>query len=196
YSPQSLTADARRHGQVVLRPCVERSEVLARVERLATPFDTPADAREDLASLTHVDRTLAVRMGLTAVRGLGEDAAQAIVDARSEGPFVSLQDMARRVRVRPAGVSGQTGLAPEKGLSVAQWEALATAGALESLGVTRREAMWAPGALSREGPDTHPGVATGVKAPTLHGRDELVTAIADVCAPGVSADANPTDFVL
>src|SRR5690606_29301617 len=193
YSPRSLAADARRPGQVILRPCVLRSQTLAVVERLDEPFETPGEAREDLAALVNVDRTLAVRMGLASVRGLGVEAAQAIVDARADGPFESLTDMARRVRVQPKGVKGQ--FAPSRGLTVAQWEALATAGALESLGVTRREALWASGALSREGPDTLPGVATGVKAPTLPGMDQLETAIADVWASGVSADVYPTAFV-
>ncbi|MFN3867039.1 MAG: error-prone DNA polymerase, partial [Demequina sp.] len=195
YSPQSLTADARRHGQVVLRPCVTRSEALARVERLAEPFETPDEARADMAVLTHVDRTLAVRMGLAAVRGLGADAAQAIVDARAAGPFASVTDMARRVRVRPAGVKGESGLAPERGLTTAQWEALATAGALESLGVTRREGLWASGALAREGPDTLPDLSTDIAAPMLPGMSAVEEAVADVWASGVSTDSYPTVFV-
>ncbi|WP_200807429.1 error-prone DNA polymerase [Demequina sp. NBRC 110053] len=195
YSPQSLAADARRHGQVVLRPCVARSEALATVERLDQPFEVPEETRPDMAGLVQVDRTLAVRMGLAAVRGLGVEAAQAIVDARADGPFASLTDMARRVRVRPAGVKGQSGLAPEKGLTVAQWEALATAGALESLGVTRREGLWASGALAREGPDTLSGVETGVEAPMLPGMSAVEEAVADVWASGVSADSYPTVFV-
>ncbi|WP_062134223.1 error-prone DNA polymerase [Demequina aestuarii] len=195
YSPQSLTADARRHGQVVLRPCVTRSAALAKVERLAEPFAIPDEARADMAVLTRVDRTLAVRMGLAAVRGLGEDAAQAIVDARAAGPFTSVTDMARRVRVRPSGVTGESGLAPEKGLTTAQWEALATAGALESLGVTRREGLWASGALSREGPDTLPDLSTDVTAPMLPGMSAVEEAVADVWASGVSTDSYPTVFV-
>ncbi|MFW2514110.1 error-prone DNA polymerase [Demequina sp. SO4-13] len=195
YSPQSLTADARRHGQVVLRPCVSRSEVLAQVERLDEPFETPDEARPDMSVLTRVDRTLAVRMGLAAVRGLGEDAAQAIVDARAARPFASVTDMARRVRVRPSGVKGESGLAPEKGLTTAQWEALATAGALESLGVTRREGLWASGALAREGPDTLPDLSTDVAAPMLPGMSAVEEAVADVWASGVSTDSYPTVFV-
>lgn len=178
YSPQSLAADARRHGQVILRPCVMRSEALAVVERLAEPFQIPAEVRADMAALTRVDRSLAVRMGLSAVRGVGAEVAQAIVDARADGPFVSLQDMARRVK-----------------LTTAQWEALATAGALESLGVTRREALWASGILALEGPGTLPGVVTGVKAPTLPGMSQVEEAVADVWASGVSADVYPTVFV-
>lgn len=193
YSPQSLAADARRHGQVILRPCAARSDALAVVERLDEPFQVPSEVRADMAALTHVDRTLAVRMGLSSVRGVGVDAAQAIVDARAVGPFTSLTDMARRVRVQSKGVKGE--FAPSRGLSQAQWEALATAGALESLGVTRREALWASGVLSQEGPDTLPGVVTGVRAPTLPGMSVVEEAVADVWASGVSADAYPTVFV-
>lgn len=195
YSPQSLAADARRHGQAILRPCVARSEVRARIEQLDAPFEPPGERREELARLVHVDPTLAVRMGLGAVRGLGDDAAAAIVAARAAGPFASLEDMARRVRIRPKGVSGEAGLAPEKGLSTPQWEALATAGALETFGVTRREGLWASGVLSREGPDTLPGTAPGAKAPMLPGMSEVEEAVADVWASGVSVDGYPTAFV-
>ncbi len=232
YSPQSLTADARRHGQVVLRPCVARSEVLARVERLDEPFAAPSEARADMTSLTRVNRHLAVRMGLAAVRGLGDDAAQAIIDARAHGPFASLSDMARRVRVRPGGFRGavlrarshavaaavgarrvghdETSPGPNdrqrvpdplladvgaKPLSKSQWEALATSGALESLGVTRREGLWAAGVLALEGPDTLPGVVPGMRAPTLPGMTSVEEAVADVWAHGVSVDTYPTVFV-
>lgn len=204
YSPQSLAADARRHGQTVLRPCVIRSEVQARVERLDVPGTSPGDIRPDLAALTHVDRGLAVRLGLGAIRGLGTDAARAIVSARNQRPFESLRDMARRVRVGEtagreaaslAAIVGGGGLVPSKGLTTAQWEALATAGALAELGVTRREGLWAAGALAREGPDTLPGVMTGVDAPALPVMSELEEAIADVTGVGVSVDGYPTSFV-
>ena len=209
YSPQSLAADARRHGQAVLRPCVARSEVLATVERLDEPYVRLAEARPEFESLVRVDRNLAVRMGLAAVRGLGVDAAQAIVDARAAGPFASLQDMARRVRVTPGGFQGalKRAEAMARGevmaghdigttaLSVAQWEALATAGALESLGVTRREGLWAAGLLALEGPGTLEGAVPGIVAPQLPLMSEVEQSIADVWAHGVSVDAYPTVYV-
>ncbi|WP_062464816.1 error-prone DNA polymerase [Demequina soli] len=195
YSPQSLAADARRHGQAILRPCVARSEVLARVEALDEPFAAPGERRPEMARLVRVDPLLGVRMGLGAVRGLGDEAATAIVAARAERPFADLHDMARRVRIRPTGVSGQAGLAPERGLTTAQWEALATAGALEAFGVTRREALWASGVLSREGPDTLPGTVPGAQAPMLPGMSVVEEAVADVWASGVSVDGYPTMFV-
>jgi error-prone DNA polymerase len=139
-----------------------------------------------------------VRMGLAAVRGVGEDVAAAIVRAREEAPFRDMRDMARRVRIRAGGALGEevgAVVGAARGLSVAQWEALATAGALETLGVTRREGLWASGALALEGPGTLPGVAVGVDAPTLPGMSDVEMAVADVWASGVSVDAYPTAFV-
>lgn len=195
YSPQSLAADARRHGVTVLRPCIVRSGVQARVERLADDAPPLIDRQEKLAGLVEASPRLAVRMGLAAVRGVGVDAAEAIVVARHVEPFVDMRDAARRVRVRASGPAGELGFAPERGLGVAQWEGLATAGALEALGVTRREGLWASGALALEGPDTLAGVAVGIEAPTLPGMSPVELAVADVWASGVSVESYPTAFV-
>lgn len=186
YSPQTLSADARRHGIAVLRPDVQRSDVQAAVERVrpGTGPDTPllplpSGTGPVGAGPVGVERTLAVRMGLAAVRGLGEEVAATIVAARARGgPFVDLRDLVRRVR-----------------LSTAQLEALATGGALDGLGVTRREALWAAGALAQESPDTLPGVSVGVSAPTLPGMSDVELAVADVWATGVSVDSYPTQHL-
>ncbi|HEY3438063.1 MAG TPA: error-prone DNA polymerase [Actinotalea sp.] len=161
YSPQSLVADARRHGVVALRPDVQVSGVLAGLER-------PAPTEP-----------LAVRLGLGSVRGVGSPVAERLVAERAAaGPFAGLRDLARRVR-----------------LSTSQLEALATAGALSSLGVDRREGLWAAGALAQEGPDTLPGVAVGITAPQLPGMSEVELAMADVWATGISTDSYPTQYV-
>ncbi|MFD4991322.1 error-prone DNA polymerase [Cellulosimicrobium cellulans] len=209
YSPQSLVADARRHGVTVLRPDVNASDVEATVERLpadraaapdraaasADPADTDrpgvrtgdsrmlgGELRIDTAFGPEPDLTLAVRLGLASVRGLGKDAAERVVAARGtpgEGrPFSDLRDLVRRVD-----------------LTTAQLEGLATAGATDCLGVTRREALWAAGALAQEGPGTLPGVSVGVEAPSLPGMTDVETAVADVWATGVSADSYPTQYV-
>lgn len=191
YSPQSLAADARRHGVEVLRPDVLASDVLAVVERLAPappggeprlvprPSGTGPTRPVGVRTGEGSARTLAVRQGLTQVRTIGEDVARALVDERdAHGPFTDLHDLVQRVQ-----------------LSTAQLEALATAGALGSLGVDRREGLWAAGALAQEGPDTLPGVAVGVKAPTLPGLSDVEVATADVWSTGVSVDSYPTQFV-
>lgn len=174
YSPQSLVADARRHGVRVERADVLVSDVQASVERLGEPTTAPG-RRPPPAARTG---ELAVRLGLAPVRGIGETTAHHIVDERrSGGPFDDLADLARRVR-----------------LTAAQIESLATAGALRGFGLDRRAALWAAGAVANAGPDTLPGTEVGVRAPMLPGMDEVETSVADVWATGVSPDSFPTQF--
>ena len=78
YSPQSLVADARRHGVVVHGPDVNRS----------------------LAHATLEDAGCAVRLGLGGVRHIGAELAERIVEERrANGPFANLLDLAGRVQL-------------------------------------------------------------------------------------------------
>ncbi|MFC8598829.1 PHP domain-containing protein [Isoptericola sp. NPDC057191] len=183
YSPQSLAADARRHGVQVLRPDVNASRALAGVERLTSPPGEAARRAETPAADQFgppPDPALAVRLGLSAVRGIGDDLAEQLVAERAaHGPFRDLRDLARRV-----------------GLSTAQLEALATAGATEGLGAGRREALWAAGALGQEGPGTLPGVSVGVDAPTLPGMTPVEVDVADAWATGITpGSTSPLEHV-
>ncbi|MGF0116641.1 error-prone DNA polymerase [Promicromonospora sp. Marseille-Q5078] len=179
YSPQSLAADARRHGVQVLRPDVNASRALAGVERLAEA-GAEAPAPPDAGFGPAPDPALAVRLGLSAVRGIGDDLAERMVAEREEGgPFRDLRDLARRV-----------------GLSTARLEGLATAGATEGLGAGRREALWAAGALGQEGPGTLPGVSVGVDAPTLPGMTPVEVDVADAWATGITpGSTSPLEHV-
>ncbi|WP_040774627.1 error-prone DNA polymerase [Nocardia pneumoniae] len=156
YSPQSLVADARRHGVAVHGPDVNASRAEPTLEAEGTE----------------------VRLGLAAVRQIGDDLAERIVAARGERPYTSFLDLAGRVE-----------------LTVAQAESLATAGALGSLGVTRREALWAAGAAAGERPDRLPGTGAATTAPALPGMSDLEMAAADVWATGVSPSSYPTRFL-
>ena len=187
YSPQSLVADARRHGVRVLRADVQLSQVQAVVERtgqgassgseLSPGSGLSAEGR-GVRELVDPDPRLAVRLGLAPVRGVGEKTAERIVAEReANGPFADITDLTRRVR-----------------LSAGQLEALATAGALDCFGLERREALWAAGALA-QGHATLPHTAVGYEAPMLPGMDALETAVADVWATGVSPDSFPTQFL-
>ena len=80
-------------------------------------------------------------------------------------------------------------------LTTTQVEALATAGAFDGFGLSRRAALWAAGAVAQGRPDRLAGVVVGVEAPTLPGMSEVEEAIADVWATGVSPDSFPTQFV-
>ena len=156
-SPESLVADARRHGVGVHGP----------------------DVNASLAHATLENRGMDVRLGLGAVRHIGADLAQRIVDERqSAGPYAALLDLTGRVQ-----------------LSVPQTESLATAGALGCFGATRREALWAAGAAAAERPDRLPGVGSSSTVPVLPGMSEVELAAADVWATGISPDSFPTQFV-
>ncbi|MFC9892314.1 error-prone DNA polymerase [Nocardia sp. NPDC127579] len=156
YSPQSLVADARRHGVVVHGPDINASR----------------------AEPTLENHGLEVRLGLATVRHIGDALAERIVAARARGPYTSFLDLTGRVE-----------------LTVAQAESLATAGALGSLGITRRAALWAAGAAAGERPDRLPGTGAATEAPVLPGMSDLELAAADVWATGVSPGSYPTEFL-
>ncbi|MEJ3656128.1 error-prone DNA polymerase [Actinomycetes bacterium KLBMP 9759] len=83
YSPQSLVADARRHGVLVRGPDVNdgRSEAILQ----ADPRSTGGQA---------------VRLGLAEVRGIGVELAEQIDDERERGgPYRDLGDLAMRTRL-------------------------------------------------------------------------------------------------
>lgn len=157
YSSQSLVADARRHGVTVHGADVNASLSYASLENHGTQ----------------------VRLGLGAVRHIGDELAEQIVaERKANGPFMSLLDLTGRVQ-----------------LSVPQTEALATAGALSCFGIDRREALWAAGAAATQRPDRLPGVGASSHVPSLPGMSALELAAADVWATGVSPDSYPTQFL-
>jgi error-prone DNA polymerase len=133
WSPQSLVADARRHGVAVRRPHVNHSEVGASLE----------GGRDDPV----------LRLGLASVRGVGDAAAERIVAGR---PWAGGEDLVRRA-----------------GVSRAQLETLAAAGALDpdpmekATAASRRRLLWAAGAAAQGTPDRLPGIVVGVEAPLL-----------------------------
>ncbi len=78
YSPQSLVADARRHGVIVRRP----------------------DVNASLAHATLENHGLQVRLGLGSVRHLGDELAERLVGERiAHGPFTSLLDLTGRLQL-------------------------------------------------------------------------------------------------
>ena len=168
YSPQSLLADARRHG-VGIRPVdVNASQVLADLE----PDPASGGGWPDTAG------GLAIRVGLASVRDVGTDAAEAVVTARADGPFASVGDLAQRT-----------------GLSTRALEGLATAGAFASLGLDRREALWVAGGQAGASPATLPGTSGPETAPALPGMDVFETTLAELWSTGVTVDGYPTEVL-
>jgi len=189
YSPRTLTEDARRHGVEVLPPDVQRSDVQASLEPTrgsarasrdacldqdqpeVGPFDRDAP---DTSATHRRDGAFAVRIGLAGIRGIEEKTAKRIAEARSEGPFADLADLARRAD-----------------LGREQLEALAAAGACTGLGIERREALWnaAPAAENRE--RFLPGIAVYVQPPLLPVLTEAEQTELDLWTTGVVSGRHP-----
>jgi error-prone DNA polymerase len=112
YAPAQLVRDARAHGVAVLPADVNASRWHATLEV------------ED-RTRTEDGRKPAIRLGLEQVYGLGEAAGLRIESVRRDGPFRLPLDLARR-----AGIDRESLLH------------LARAGALASLGLSRRRAVW------------------------------------------------------
>ena len=178
YSPHSLVQDARRHGVEVRTPDLAVSAAGATLE-VDGPPPGPAPGA-GAAPETWGRGGPAVRLGLGSVRGIGDDLARRIVAERdARGPYAGPEDLVRRV----------------PGLSTAQLEALATAGAFGCFGLDRRRALWVAGAVAQAGADRLDGIVTGVDAPTLPGLEPVDEARADLWATGVSPEGHPTLFV-
>lgn len=204
YSAASLTSDARHHGVQVLRPDLHASGVMDGMEPIQSTdagtgpeagtgpapgptgresccsFDQPAPLRFDATapdeSAAHRrDGRFAVRLGLSGVRGIGMKLAERIVAARDEhGPFRDLHDLVRRTDA-----------------TTAQIEALATAGAFECLGLSRREAIWLAGAAAEDRARFLPGTALSVQPPLFSDQSGYERLAADLWATGVSTDDHP-----
>jgi len=190
YSPQSLVADARRHGVEVLRPDVTRSGAQAGLEPIGGP--APSGLPECLAAthrrtdfdpdtpdptrLHRRDSGWACRLGLDEVRGIGTAVAERIVAARQDRPFADMADLSRRAD-----------------LTTPQLEALATAGACDGFGLDRRQALWQAGFA--ESQDQLLGTAPVAEAPMLPGMDPVETTHADLWATGITTNDHPLEHV-
>lgn len=197
YSPATLVADARRHGVDVRRPDLHLSGVEAVLEAVdgasaAEPVAGPTgldsclrrhqppvgtfdiDAPDESAAHRR-DTGFAVRLGLAGVKGIGAKVAQRIVDARAAGGlFRDPRDLVRRTSI-----------------TAAQVEALATAGALECLGLSRREAIWLAGSAAQDRPEYLPNSLIAVQPPLFADPTSYERLAADLWATGISTDDHP-----
>jgi len=175
YSTHSLVRDARRHGVAVRSPDVNASEAGATLEVDCVDADCGPRTHPGAPPEGWGVGGPAVRLGIGSVRGIGDDLAAAIAAGR---PYADAEDLARR-----------------SGASLAQLEALATAGALGCFGPGRRAALWTVGAVAQSHPDRLAGIVTGAEAPTLPGMSPAEEASADLWSTGISADGHPTRFI-
>jgi error-prone DNA polymerase len=196
YSPRTLTADARRHGVIVHRPDIQRSQVFPVLEALddahpgptgidpclvaeqpeITPYrrEVPLDYESHRRDAGH-----AVRLGLAGVTSIGEKLAEHIVAERERGgDYQSLGDLSRRV-----------------GLNVTQLEALAAAGAFECFDLSRRQAIWEAGNAAQEKAEYLAGTTISVQPPLLPMLTPAEQLASDLWATGISPDDHPIRFL-
>lgn len=197
YSPNTLVADARRHGVEVRPPDLSRSGVDAGLEPLdfGTPPDTvltPTGMSECLAAshtppgpfdpqapwqpeLHRRDGQLAVRLGLADVAGIGRQLAERIVVERLRGgPYRDVADLARRAE------PGTRAL-----------EALAAAGALSSFGLDRRGALWQAGEAAANTSRVLNGSVIVPPPPTLPLLSPVEEVLYDIWSTGLSTTDHP-----
>ena len=151
YAPAQLVRDAREHGVELREVDVNLSDWDCTLEEapvagVADPGDRPQRGRlqpgrfqegalhprhADMAE--HIRARHAVRLGLRQISGAREEDMRRLVEARGAG-YDSVRDLWLR-----------------GGLSLVALEKLADADAFRSLGLDRREALWAVRALNRVG---------------------------------------------
>jgi len=171
YSPSVLIKDAQRHGLRVLPVDVTRSEWNCTIES------------SNQGKSANQGSARAVRLGLRYARGLRDQTGAAIVQARGEAAFESVDDLALRV--------------PE--LHTDEMNRLAEIGALNPLDPAhRRDALWKAGRASRpvgklleRVPETVLGDAT--ESPLMPmSTDERITA--DYRGTGVTIGKHPMAY--
>ena len=171
WAPQSLVADARRHGVEVRRPHVNSSTAQASLE-----WDQEEFVRDDTTQP-------AIRLGMESVRSVGEDLATRIADGR---PYESVQDLVGRTQV---GRTQLEALATAGALS----ELPPRPGARPAF--ERRQALWAAGAVAQAGAGRLPGIVTGEEAPPLPELTVAEEVEADLWATGITVGTSAMELV-
>ncbi len=165
YAPASLISDVRRHGIKVRGVDVNASGVLATLEK---PEDEGNGVVRPSSSVpaggVPAPGQPVIRLGLSEVRNLGTQVAEQVVAGQ---PYGDLEDFARRTAVPAAAL-----------------EALALGGAFDCFGLSRREALWAAGAVATIRPGQLPGTTLGMTAPPLPPMTAAEETFADLWATG------------
>lgn len=137
YAPSQLVQDARRHNVEVRPVDIMHSDWETTLEtdtssvRLDAAPDSDPSMPHPSIPLLHSQPAVstppqpAVRLGLGLIKGLSHKAGKRIVEARRQGLFTSVQDLAARAS-----------------LDRQEMNALAAANALKPLAAERRQAQW------------------------------------------------------
>ena len=211
YSPQTLTADARRHGVEMLRPDILRSGVDAGLEAIG---DAAAGFAAVAGSMTD-DSAAGIRCEPTGMDGCVDPAQPPIGRFDRHAPDRSAEhrrDGAFAVRLGLADVSSIGTAVAERiiaereargpyrdmadvsrraGLNAEQLEALAAAGAFDGFGLQRREALWLAGEAAEDREEYLAGSIVVVQPPLLPMLSPAEQVVYDLWATGISPDDHP-----
>lgn len=140
----------------------------------------PADVNHSTAAVTleacpNAASGVAVRFGLAALRHVGATMAERIADQR---PYRNVAELVTKT-------------APTK----EALQSLAAAGALDSLGLTRREAIWGSRIASFATAERLPGIVDNVTAPKLAPMSAPEQVAADLFYSGTTTSAHPIAFL-
>jgi error-prone DNA polymerase len=167
YAPHTLVEDAKRQGVEVRGVDAVHSDWECTLEGAAEGEPVGPGGRP------------ALRLGLSRIRGLPRAVGEAVLAARREAPFASVEDLARRAR-----------------LSRAWLTRLAEAAALRSLSPGRRAALWtALGLPPGDAGDLFAG-RLPPEAPAAIAEPAAAEEVArDYAATGLSERAHPVSFL-
>jgi error-prone DNA polymerase len=162
YHPATIVKDAQRHGLRV------------------RPIDVTCSDWN--CSLEHRGDEIALRIGLRYVRGLSQSSAEALTEARAFAPFISVEDLARRVEQ----------------LSRANLAMLARIGALNNISASpklhRRDALWqVERAVRTPGPLLEGVVEAEVQSP-LSRMDLEERLVSDYHGTGLTVGPHPMAY--
>jgi error-prone DNA polymerase len=183
YAPAQLVRDARAHGVAVLPVDATCSGWLCTLEVADAARQAPGSPQ--LACSPPGGRTprsggrggphpWPVRLGLQRISGFDEDAARRLIAARSQAPFTSAEDLARRAS-----------------LDAGQLALLARAGALQRITGHRHQAAWAVAGVDTRATTMLKATRTHEAAAMLAAPGRAEEMLADYRATGLSLTTHP-----
>jgi error-prone DNA polymerase len=159
YSPSALVQDARRHG-VEVRP----------VDVTISGWDSALERKGE-------GEQPAIRLGLSLQRGMREEAALRIEEARAIRPFADVGDLARRAQ-----------------LDRHDLQVLAAANALRALAGHRRQALWEAVAAVPD-KDLLKPATLAEDIPQLNAPSEGEEIVGDYRAQGLTLGRHPVELL-
>ncbi len=182
YAPAQIVRDAREHGVAVRPVDVNASDWDCTLES-CDPSERPPISPLHAQMADDIRGNRAIRLGFRQIRGL------------------SAAQVARLVAVRRAGYDSVRDLWLRTGLSRDALERLAEADAFRSLGLDRREALWAVKGLGRAGDKDDLPLFAAASQPELEADMELPPmppgqqVVEDYAHLSLSLKAHPVSFL-